>query len=82
MQRAKKAALTIAGSGFLAPVKVTVSAPGKDIRAKVTTVTASALALTLKVAASTPVGAYEVTLENGNGASVSCSACLSVTAAG
>ncbi len=82
VQGAKKATLTIAGSGFLAPAKVTVSAPAKDIKAKVTGVTASALALTLKVAASTPVGAYEVTVENGNGASVSCSACLSVTAAG
>ncbi|MCW3020167.1 MAG: filamentous hemagglutinin family N-terminal domain protein, partial [Solirubrobacterales bacterium] len=78
-QGAHDASVTVNGSGFVGRVKVSFSGASAGLKAKVLSVSATALSLDVSVPASATTGAYSLTLKNGDGSSTTCAGCLTVT---
>jgi hypothetical protein len=72
---------TIAGSGFISPVRVRVTGPSKGVKASVTSVSATQIEVRLTVPATAASGAYNLVVSNGDGWVARCHHCLTVGAA-
>jgi hypothetical protein len=80
-QGASKVIVTVDGTGFVGPAKVSFTGPGSGVRAVVKSLGATSLSLEVSVAATVVPGAYTLKLTNGNGAVALCAACLTIAAA-
>ncbi len=72
--------LTISGTDFWSPAKVSFTGPSQGVTGTVTFVGATSLSVKITVPATATPGAYSLKLANGDGGVATCTGCLTVVA--
>jgi hypothetical protein len=81
LARKVKHTITVTGTGFFAPVTVAFSGPGTGLTGKVTKHTATSLTVSVTVKATQALGAYTLTVNNGNGGIAQLGGAVTIVAA-